>query len=403
MTNQQPTDQLPSFEQTWRWFGDYDTIPLEDIKQTGATGIVSALHHLPPGEVWTVDEIMERKKQIESAGLEWSVIESIPVHEDIKQQTGNYETYIENYKQSIRNVAECGIKYICYNFMPVTDWTRTNLNYSLDDGSTALRYDATDFAAFDLFILERKNASDEYTDEQIANAKERFDSMDQETIDELTDVVLMGLPGDEEMTIPKFKKRLDEYEEIDDQVLRSNLYDFLKAITPVAEKEGVYLAIHPDDPPVPLFGLPRVVSTESDARQLIEAADSPYNGLTFCTGSYGARADNDLPGMVKRLGHRINFIHLRSVQRYPDGSFQEANHLEGDAGMFDVVKALVEEQQRRADEGRDDLQIPMRPDHGHRMLDDLQRESYPGYSGLGRLKGLAELRGLEMGIRKMMG
>lgn len=390
------------FEQTWRWFGSYDTIKLSEIRQTGATGIVSALHHVPHGELWTVEDIQERKKEIEDAGLRWSVVESIPVHEDIKKQTGEYERHIGNYKQSIRNLAECGIHTVCYNFMPLTDWTRTALNHQLDDGSTALRFDKTAFAAFDLFILERDGAEQEYSAEQQEKAQKYMDSLDEDETHELTDTILLGLPGDEEMTPAKFRDRLAEYENIDDQKLRSHLHHFLQEIIPVAEEHGVRMAIHPDDPPFPLFGLPRVVSTEADARELTEVVDSPANGLTLCTGSYGARPDNDLAGMAKRLGPRINFIHLRSVARDEDGSFQEANHLEGDAGMFDVMMALIKEQERRKAEGRTDLEIPMRPDHGHRMLDDLHKESYPGYSGLGRLRGLAELRGLEMGIRRML-
>lgn len=388
------------FEQTWRWFGSYDTIPLSDIRQTGATGIVTALHHIPHGEVWSVEEIQHRKQKIEEAGLRWSVVESIPVHEDIKKQTGNYKQWIEHYKTSIRNLAECGIYTVCYNFMPVTDWTRTDLNFALEDGATALRFDKTAFAAFDLFVLERPEAEAAYPDELQSRAKVLIDSLDKQAIQELTDTILLGLPGDEEMTVAKFRDRLDEYNDIDDATLRSNLHYFLNEIVPVAEKYNVRMAIHPDDPPFPLFGLPRVVSTEQDARELLESVDSPYNGLTFCTGSYGAHPQNDLPGMAERLGDRIHFIHLRSVKRDPDGSFQEARHLEGDAGMYDVMRALIEEQQRRKEAGRKDLNIPMRPDHGHRLLDDLHRESYPGYSGLGRLRGLAELRGLELGIRQ---
>lgn len=392
-----------NFEQTWRWFGSYDTIPLTDIKQTGATGIVTALHHIPHGEVWPVEEIEERKKLIEDTGLRWSVVESIPVHEDIKKQTGNYETYIKNYKQSIRNLSECGIDTVCYNFMPLTDWTRTTINQPLDDGSTALRFDATIFAAFELFILQRKGAEESYSPELQEKAKAYYESLSTEKTEELTDTILLGLPGDEEMTLEKFRALLDEYQGIDDQKLRSHLYHFLREIIPVAEESGVRMAIHPDDPPFSLFGLPRIVSTEADARQLLEAVESPYNGLTFCTGSYGAHPENDLPGMIERLGDRINFVHLRSVKRDDDGSFQEARHLEGDADMYHVMLALIKEQQKRQSAGRKDLSLPMRPDHGHRMLDDLQRESYPGYSGLGRLRGLAELRGLEMGLRKSLG
>lgn len=390
------------FEQTWRWFGSYDTIPLTDIKQTGATGIVTALHHIPHGEVWSVEEIEKRKKIIEDTGLQWSVVESVPVHEDIKKQTGNYKSYIENYKQTIRNLSGCGIHTICYNFMPLTDWTRTTINQPLDDGSTALRFDATAFAAFELFILKRDGAQEDYSNEEQEKAERYFDSLNADEITQLTETILLGLPGDEEMTVKKFRALLKEYQNIDDHKLRSHLYSFLQEIIPVAEEHKVRMAIHPDDPPYSLFGLPRIVSTEKDAKQLIETVDSPYNGLTFCTGSYGARADNDLPEMAKRLGYRINFIHLRSVKRDADGSFQEARHLEGDAEMFEIMLGLIKEQERRASKGREDVIIPMRPDHGHRLLDDLHRESYPGYSGLGRLRGLAELRGLEMGIRKSL-
>jgi mannonate dehydratase len=390
------------FEQTWRWFGSYDTISLDDIKQTGATGIVTALHHLPPGEVWPVNEIEKRKKRIEESGLCWSVVESLPVHEDIKKQTGDFETYIENYRQSIRNLAQCDIKTVCYNFMPVTDWTRTDVNYPVGDGATTLRFDQTAFAAFELFVLKRESAAQTYSPDQQERAKTYYDSLNDSDISKLTETVLLGLPGDEEMTLDKFRSLLSEYQQIDAEQLLSHLCYFLKQIIPAAEENGVKMAIHPDDPPFPLFGLPRIVSTEEDASKLLRAVDSPNNGLTFCTGSYGARPDNDLPGMIERLGRRIHFIHLRSVQKDDDGSFQEARHLEGDAGMFHVMQALIKEQQRRKSTGRNDLNIPMRPDHGHRILDDLQRKSYPGYSGLGRMRGLAELRGLERGIRKMM-
>jgi mannonate dehydratase len=390
------------FEQTWRWFGTYDTISLDEIKQTGATGIVTALHELPPGEIWPINEIKKRKNRIEEAGLRWTVVESLPIHEDIKKRTGSFKTYIANYQQSIRNLAQCGINIICYNFMPLTDWTRTDVNYPIDDGATTLRFDKTAFAAFELFILEREGAAQTYSPEQQEKAKTYYDSLNEDNISKLVKTILLGLPGDDEMTLEKFRSYLKQYKNIDEHKLRTHLYYFLEQIIPVAEENDVKMAIHPDDPPFSLFGLPRIVSTEKDVSQLLQAVDSPSNGLTFCTGSYGARADNDLPGMIERLGDRINFIHLRSVQKDADGSFQEARHLEGDAGMFDVIRALIEEQQRRKASGRNDLNIPMRPDHGHRILDDLKRKSYPGYSGLGRMRGLAELRGLEQGIRKMI-
>lgn len=390
------------FKQTWRWFGTYDTISLSEVKQTGATGIVTALHHIPHGDVWPVEEIQKRKSEIEDAGLTWPVVESVPVHEDIKTQSGNYKTYIENYKQTIRNLAQCGIRTLCYNFMPVMDWTRTDLKYALEDGAIALSFEVTALAAFDLFILKRKEAANQYSNKQKEEAKKYFDSLDSNAIENLSKTILMGLPGDEEISLEKFRHSLKKYSQTDDRKLRSNLHHFLKEIIPVAGREKVYMAIHPDDPPFSILGLPRVVSTEADAHDLLEAVDSPFNGLTFCTGSFGARSDNDLPGMIKRLGHRINFIHLRSVKRKAGGSFHEARHLEGDADMFHVVYALIREQQRRKNEGRRDLAIPMRPDHGHQILDDINKKAYPGYSALGRLRGLAELRGLEMGIRKML-
>ncbi len=394
-----------ALEETWRWFGPQDPISLKEIRQTGARGVVTALHHIPVGEVWSVDEITRRQALIESEGMRWSVVESLPVHEDIKKRSGNYQRYVDNYRESLRNLGRCGIDIVCYNFMPVLDWSRTDHHVEYKDESITAKFESHVFAAFDLFVLQRRHAERDYTDEQLAKARHYYKGLTEEQKDRLTRTVLLGFPGSlEAYTLQGLRDAIGGYGEIGDGELRLNLYAFIKDIIPTGEEAGIFMAIHPDDPPWSLLGLPRVVCNEADVEGLLGVSDSSSNGITLCTGSFGAGFANELVHLASRFARRVNFIHLRNVSRNSEGDFLEEDHLGGDIDMYGVMKALVLEQKRREEEGSKNRRMPFRPDHGHLMLPDMPRQGiYPGYSLFGRMRGLAELRGLELGIRRSLG
>ncbi len=379
-------------EQTWRWYGPADTVSLQDIKQAGATGIVTALHHIPHGEIWPLEDIIERKKIIEDAGLTWSVVESVTVHEAIKTRRPDAQRYIDNYRQTLQNLASQGITTICYNFMPVLDWTRTQLYLEMEDGSKALYFNWNDLAAFDLFVLKRAGAVNDYPQDIQAEAKRRFDAYTPEQLDELKINVLMGIPGEKNIELDELQRSIDVYASIGFDGLRKNLIWFLASIADVCEQNGIHMTIHPDDPPYPILGLPRIASNKDDLLYIIKELDKPFNGICFCTGSLGAGVSNNIPEIFDAVKDRVYFAHLRNVKKDAQGNFYEADHLGGDVNMYAVMKALVAENAKRG------VPIPFRPDHGHQMLDDLAKTTAPGYSAIGRLRGLAELRGLELGI-----
>ncbi len=379
--------------QCMRWYGPNDKVRLSDIKQAGCSEVVTALHQVPVGDVWSTELIKERLAIVSQAGLDWKVIESLPVHEDIKKRRGNYELYISNYKESLRNLAECGLTVVTYNFMPILDWLRTDPFHVLPTGARTLKFERLGYIAFELYLLKRPGAENDFTDKEKEDAREYLDNLTQEKKEKLFRNMLLGLPGSEiPFTPDEILTALREYGNIDTQQLKKNLFAFLEEIVPVAEEVGLKMAIHPDDPPYPVLGLPRIMSTEQDVQYLLKAVDSPANGLCFCTGSFGARPDNDLIKMIKTYGNHVHFLHLRNTKRFENGDFVEADHLTGDTDMVAIVKEVLNIMQRRGES------IPMRPDHGHQMLDDLNKDTYPGYTAIGRLKGLAELRGLEVAL-----